>query len=125
MHATAQANADVWRSSASSHAPLLLAPPYTQLTHSQASKIRVLTFLRPAKERAVLLERKVDLNKVRTGEELNDHAGGDNGSDTELHEGAAVGYEDDTHPIEGVGGRDAVEEALGADEEDEEGDGGP
>ena len=87
-----------------------------------------LTLLRPTKQRPILLQRKIDLDQVRAREELHDHAGGDNGGDAELHEGATVGGENDTHPVEGVGGvggHDAVQGDLGADEEDEEGDGGP
>ena len=82
---------------------------------------RRLTFLCAAEESTVLLERKVDLNKVCTSEKLDDHARSDDGSDTELHECSTVGGENDTHPVErvsGVGGHDAVERDLRADEED-------
>lgn len=87
-----------------------------------------LTLLCTAEERAVFFEGKVNLDEVRAREELHDHAGGDDGGDTEFHESAAVRGENDTHPVERVGGvrgHDAVERDLGADEEDEESDGGP
>ena len=54
-----------------------------------------------------------------------DQAGRDDRGDTELHEGTAVRGEDDSHPVERVGGirrHDTVEGHLRADEEDEEGD---
>lgn len=60
------------------------------------------TLLSPAKEGAVFCERVVDLDETRSGEQLDDHAGGDDGGDAELHEGAAVGGEDDSHPVERV-----------------------
>ena len=88
----------------------------------------MLTFLSAAEECAVILEGEVDLDEVRAGEELHDHARGDNRCNSELHQGPTVRGEDDTHPVERVGrvgGHDAVEGDLGADEEDEEGDGGP
>ena len=62
------------------------------------------TFLSAAEERAVFLQTKVNLDEVRTGEELHDHAAGDDRRDAELHEGAAVGREDDAHPVERVTG---------------------
>ena len=85
-------------------------------------------FLRAGKEGAVFLDVVIDLNDAGSGEELHDEAGGDDGGDAEFHEGAAVGGEDDAHPVEGVGGfggLDAVDGDLTADEEDEQGDGGP
>ena len=88
----------------------------------------MLTFLSAAEERAVVLEGEVDLDEVRAGEELHDHARGDNRCDSELHQGPTVRSEDDTHPVErvgGVGGHDAIEGDLRADEENEERDGGP
>ena len=81
-----------------------------------------------AKEGAVLLETEVDLDEVGAGEELHDHSRGDDGRDTELHEGSSVGGEDDTHPVERIGAvarDDTVERDLGRDQEDSEDDGGP
>ena len=65
-------------------------------------KPRTLTFLCTTEQSPVLLERKVDLNQVRAGEELDDHARGDDGRDSELHKRPTVRGEDYTHPIERV-----------------------
>ena len=83
----------------------------------------MLTFLCTAEECAIILKREVDLNEVRAGEQLHDHARGDDGCDTEFHEGSAVRGEDDTHPVERVGrvrGHDTVQRHLRAYQEDEE-----
>ena len=63
----------------------------------------MLTFLSAAEERAVVLEGEVDLDEVRAGEELHDHARGDDRCNSELHQGPTVRSEDDTHPVEWVG----------------------
>ena len=74
-------------------------------------------------EHAVLLEAVVDLDDLGARQELHDHAGRDDRRDAQLHQRAAVGGEDDAHPVERVGrlgGLDAVERDLAADEEDEQ-----
>lgn len=63
---------------------------------------RLLTFLGSVEERAILFETVVDLNEVGAGKELHEHARGDNGGDTQFHEGSTVGGEDSTHPVEGI-----------------------
>lgn len=76
----------------------------------------------------ILFQRKVNVNQVGASQKLHYHSRGDNGSDSEFHEGAPVGGEDDTHPVKrvrGVGGHDTIEGDLGADQEYEEGYGGP
>ena len=91
-------------------------------------KPRTLAFLCTTEESPVLLERKVDLNQVRAGEELDDHARGDDGGNAKLHESTTVGGENDTHPVERVcriRRHDTVKGDLGANKEDEESDGGP
>lgn len=75
-----------------------------------------------------VLGRISDLNDLGTRQELHDETGGDDGRDTQLHEGSPVGGQDDTDPVEGirgVGGHDAEEGDLAAHQEDEEGDGRP
>ena len=76
----------------------------------------------------VVLCAQVDFNDLGSSKELHHQAGRDDGADTELHEGAAVGGKDDAHPVEGVGVLgvlDAVQRDLAADQEDEEGDHSP
>ena len=63
------------------------------------------------------------LDDLATREQLHDESGGDDGRDTEFHEGSAVGCEDDADPVEGVGaigGLDAVQRNLAAHQEDEQ-----
>ena len=87
-----------------------------------------LTLLGSVEERTILLEAVVNLNEVGASEELHEHARGDNGGDTELHEGSTVGGKDSTHPVERVrrvGGHDSVQGDLRANQEDEEGDSSP
>ncbi len=86
---------------------------------------KVRTLLSTRKQGTVLFQTEVDFNKVCTGEELHDHARGNDRTDTKFHESTAVGGKDDTHPVQRVrrvGGHDAVEWDLGADQEDEESD---
>ena len=82
---------------------------------------RPLTFLGTTEERPILLQVKVDLDKVGTGEELHDHSRRDNGRDTKFHESTSVGSENDPHPVERVGrvGRhDSIERNLRRNQED-------
>lgn len=60
------------------------------------------TFLSPTEESAVLLQGVVDLDEASTGEELNDHPGGDDGGDTQLHERPSIRRQDDSHPVQRV-----------------------
>lgn len=92
-----------------------------------------------------------DLDDLGTGQQLHDQSRSDNGRDTELHEGTAVGGQDDTDPVEGISRvrrhdaeqRNLVQDIslnsvcpssrsllksttyLAADQEDEESDGSP
>ena len=59
-----------------------------------------LTFLSHAEQRAVLLERKVNLDEVRASEKLDDHAGGDDGGGSKFHEDTPVGDRDNTYPVD-------------------------
>ena len=63
-----------------------------------------LTFLRAAKESPILLQAEVDLNQVRSCEELHDHSGRDDGRNAQLHESPPIRGENDTHPVERVRG---------------------
>ena len=79
-------------------------------------------------EGAVLLDVVVHLNDARTGQKLHNQTGCDNGTDSELHEGAAVRGQDDAHPVEwvrGLGALDTVDRDLAAHQEDEQRDGRP
>jgi len=58
--------------------------------------------LRAAEQRAVLLQTLVDIDDLRAGEELHDEARGDDGRNAEFHQRAAVGGEQDAHPVERV-----------------------
>ena len=103
------------------------SPTALQSLHIARSP-RALTLLCAAKQRAVLLERKVDLDEVGAGEELHDHAARDDGRDAELHERAAVRRQNDAHPVERVrrvARHDAVQRNLRRDEEDGKHDGRP
>lgn len=69
---------------------------------------------------AVILEAKVDLNKLSTCKQLHDHTRSDDGSDTELHKSTTVGRENDTKPVKRVGRvrrHDTVKRDLCANEE--------
>lgn len=68
----------------------------------QRERARLHTLLGGAEQGAVLLEGKVDLDESGALEELDDHAGSDDGSDTEFHERSSVRREDDTHPVQRV-----------------------
>jgi hypothetical protein len=63
------------------------------------------------------------LDDLASCEQLHDESGGDNGRDTEFHEGTTVRCEDDADPVEGVraiGSLDAVQRNLAAHQEDEQ-----
>lgn len=75
-------------------------------------------------ELAVGLEVEVDVDHVGTGKELEDHAGRDNGGDTQFHQSTSVTGHDHAEPVEGIRvvGRDnTVKGHLAHDQEDEEG----
>jgi hypothetical protein len=55
-------------------------------------------------ELTVGLEVEVHIDKVSAGQKLEDHARGDNGSNTEFHEGTAVTGHHHSEPVERVGG---------------------
>lgn len=66
--------------------------------------------------------------ETRSREELHDETRGDDGGDTELHEGTTVGRHDDARPVPRIvfGARtDAVKGHLRAHQEDKQSDGGP
>ena len=68
------------------------------------------------------------LNETSTRQHLHDHARCDDGRDAQFHNGATVGGQNDTHPVERVrrlGRLDAVDGDLAADEENEERNGSP
>eukprot|EP00754_Rhynchopus_humris_P043535 Rhum_TRINITY_DN3343_c0_g1::Rhum_TRINITY_DN3343_c0_g1_i1::g.10629::m.10629 len=79
--------------------------------------------LRARKQPPVTRVLLVHRDQLGSLQQLHDHRGGHNRGDTELHQGALVGGEDHTHPVEGVGARlraDSEDGDLAADEEDEE-----
>ena len=72
---------------------------------------------------AVGLEVEVDVDEVGTSKELEDHAGGDDGGNTQLHQRTSVTGHHHTQPVERVGGirgDNAVQRHLAHDQEDEE-----
>ena len=89
----------------------------------KAKKRQARTFLSPAEQRPILLETKVDIDKVGARKQLHDHSRGNDGCDTEFHERSAVGGEDYTHPVQRVrrvGGHDSVQRHLRAYQENKE-----
>lgn len=79
-------------------------------------------------ELAVGLEVKVDVDEVGTSKKLEDHARGDDGSDTQLHECTSVTGHHHTQPVERVGGvrgDNAVQRHLAHDQEDQQRQTGP
>lgn len=80
------------------------------LCHQKRKRLR--TLLGGAEQGAVLLEGKVDLDEPGALEELDDHAGSDDGSDTEFHERSSVRGEDDTHPVQRVWRKETLKESL-------------
>ena len=74
-----------------------------------------LTLLGTAEQSAVVLEAEVDVDELGTGQKLHDHARGDNGGDTKLHEGTPVGRKNSAKPVKRVrrvGRHDTVERDL-------------
>jgi len=51
-----------------------------------------LTLLSSTVENPILGDAEVDLDELSSGEELNDHSGRDDGSDSELHEGSPAKF---------------------------------
>jgi hypothetical protein len=98
------------------------------LAFEMREKGRERTLLGTAEQNSVILQAEIDVDEVGTRQQLHDHSGGDDRRDTELHECSSIWGEDDTHPVErvgGVGGHDTVEWYLGAYQENKEGDGCP
>mmetsp|Transcript_29905 Transcript_29905/g.54997 ORF Transcript_29905/g.54997 Transcript_29905/m.54997 type:complete len:351 (+) Transcript_29905:815-1867(+) len=90
------------------------------LAHSDQNSEQLLS---SREQRSVLLHVVVHFNDTTSRQQLHDQPGGDNGRDTKFHEGTTVGSEDDTHPVEGIGGLgrlDTIDGDLTADKEDEE-----
>ena len=103
----------------------------TKVHVSQSQKrafLRKLTFLSTAEQSPVILQSKVNLNKVGTGQQLHNHATGDDRTDSQFHKRSTVRCEDDTHPEQGVGRvrrHDTVQRNLRADQENAKRDGRP
>ena len=53
-------------------------------------------------EVAVVLRAHVNVDDLGAGEQLHDHAGGDDGRDTQLRKSALVGGKNNTEPVEWV-----------------------
>jgi hypothetical protein len=74
-------------------------------------------------ELAVGLQVEVDVDQVSSSEELEDHAGGDDGRDTQLHQRSPVTGHHHTQPVErirSVRRHNTVERHLAHHQEDEE-----
>lgn len=88
----------------------------------------LLTLLGSAEEHSILLERKVNFDQLSTSQKLHDHSGCQDRGDTEFHQRSSVTCENDSHPVQRVGGirgHDSVEGYLGHDQEDQKGGGCP
>ena len=84
--------------------------------------------LRAVEQGTVFLDALVDLNDARPRQQLHDEARRDDGRDAQLHQRAAVGRQDHTHPVERVGrlaGRDTVQRDLATHQENEQRHDGP
>jgi hypothetical protein len=64
---------------------------------------KVLTFLGCIKEIPVFFNGLVDVDNLSSGEQLDDHAGGYDGRDTQFHESSLVRRNDGPQHMEGVG----------------------
>lgn len=94
-----------------------------QLEAHQDICFHELTLLSTAKQRAIILQVEININQLRTRQQLHDHARSDNRGDTELHERASVGSHDGSEPVERVGRvrrHDTVKGDLRADQENQE-----
>ena len=60
-----------------------------------------LTFLRSVKKCSVL-GRVADFDDFGAGEELHDHAGSDDGRNSQLHQSSSIRSQDDSHPIKRI-----------------------
>ena len=77
---------------------------------------------------AIFLHVVVDLDDTRTCQQLHDKTRRHDGTNSELHQGTSVGSQNDTHPIEWIGGLGtlhSIDWNLTAHQENEEGDGCP
>jgi hypothetical protein len=64
----------------------------------------------------------VDLDDLQSGQDLQDHSGSDDGTDSQFHEAASVAGQDGAHPVEWVRSRvlyDPVQRDLTADQIDQ------
>lgn len=85
-------------------------------------------FLCGLEQVSVLLRWLVYFNDLCTCKKLHDHTWGDNGGDTQLHEGSLVWSQDDSQPVERIStflSSDTVEWDLAADQINEQSDGSP
>ena len=73
--------------------------PNQYLSHSDHHAKELLSSI----EESSVLGGVSHLNELGTGQQLHDQTGGDDGGDTQLHEGFPVGGEDDTDTVEGIG----------------------
>ena len=70
-----------------------------------------------------LLRRVANFNQLGTSQQLHDQTGRNNWGDTQLHQGTAVGGENDTNPVERIRrfrAHNAEKRDLATDEEDEQ-----
>ena len=72
------------------------------MRHENTKAGEKLTLLGTAEQRAILLETKVDVDEVSARKQLHDHAGCDDGCDSELHKRSAVRGKDYAHPVQRV-----------------------
>ena len=83
-----------------------------------------LTLLGSIEQLTILLHTLVNLQNSGTSQHLHNHSRGDDGGDTQLHEGSPVGSENNTEPVERIRilrRQDSKERDLTEHKEDEQG----
>ena len=63
-------------------------------------EVQVLTLLRALKKRPVFFQTLIHGNDLRSSKKLHNQAGSDDWANAKLHQSAAIGSENDTHPEE-------------------------
>lgn len=78
-----------------------------------------------AVEQSAVLGGVANFNDLHASQQLHDEAGSDDGRDTEFHQCSTIRGQNDTNPVEGIGGvrrHDAEKRDLAAHQKDEKGD---
>mmetsp|Transcript_66406 Transcript_66406/g.185620 ORF Transcript_66406/g.185620 Transcript_66406/m.185620 type:complete len:379 (+) Transcript_66406:578-1714(+) len=81
-----------------------------------------------SKQSTIFLDIVINLDDARTSEKLHDKTRSNDRTDSKLHESTTVGGQNNTHPVERIGGLgtlDTINGDLTANQENEKSDGGP